>query len=145
MLITERIKLEDFENLKDLGNLEDFIKSFIGNEDNIKIYCLVKEDTEKEENEDTEKEENKELEDKRVKELSELKIYLDKLKTQKNQIEKEIKKVYEDIISFDFYLKPHETRTVISDYYLLLCKHLKLIEERLNFTEKNYKQIVKYF
>lgn len=130
------LKTEKF-NLEDLGNLEDLIKSLTGNGDNIKIYCLIEEDTEKKE--------NKELEDKRIKELEELKIYLDKLKTQKNQIEKEIKKVYEDITSFDFYLKPNKTTTVISDYYLLLCKHLKLIEERLNFTEKNYKQIVKYF
>ena len=52
------LKTEKF-NLEDLGNLEDFIKSFIGNEDNIKIYCLIKEDTEEKE--------NKELEDKRIK------------------------------------------------------------------------------
>ena len=121
------LKTEKF-NLEDLGNLEDLIKSLTGNRDNIKIYCLIEEDTEKKE--------NKELEDKRKKELEELKIYLDKLKTQKNQIEKEIKKVYEDITSFDFYFKPNKTTTVISDYYLLLCKHLKFIEERLNFTEK---------
>lgn len=130
------LKTEKF-NLEDLGNLEDLIKNLTGNGDNIKIYCLIEEDTEEKE--------NKELEDKRIKELEELKIYLDKLETQKNQIEKEIKKVYEDITSFDFYLKPNKTTTVISDYYLLLCKHLKFIEERLNFTEKNYKQIVKYF
>jgi len=130
------LKTEKF-NLEDLGNLEDLIKSLTGNRDNIKIYCLIEEDTKKEE--------NKELEDKRKKELEELKIYLDKLKTQKNQIEKEIKKVYEDITSVDFYLQSNKTTTVISDYYLLLCKHLKFIEERLNFTEKNYKQIVKYF
>lgn len=130
------LKTEKF-NLEDLGNLEDLIKSFTGNGDNIKIYCLIEEDTEKKE--------NKELEDKRIKELEELKIYLDKLETQKNQIEKEINKVFKDITSFDFYLESDKTRTVISDYYLLLCKHLKFIKERLNFTEKNYKQIVKYF
>jgi len=135
-MLEKMLKTEKF-NLEDLGNLEDLIKSLTGNGDNIKIYCLIEEDTEKKE--------NKELEDKRIKELEELKIYLDKLKTHKNQIEKEIKKVYEDITSFDFYLKPNKTTSVISDYYLLLCKHLKLIEERLNFTEKNYKQIVKYF
>lgn len=135
-MLEKMLKTEKF-NLEDLGNLEDLIKSFIGNEDNIKIYCLIEEDTKKEE--------NKELEDKRKKELEELKVYLDKLKTQKNQIEKEIKKVYEDITSVDFYLQSNKTRTVVSDYYLLLCKHLKFIEERLNFTEKNYKQIVKYF
>lgn len=129
MLKTEKI------NLEDLGNLGDLIKSLIG--DNIEIYCLSEEGTEKKE--------NKELEDKRIKELEELKICLDKLETRKNQIEKEIKKVFEDIISFDFYLESNKTKTVVSDYYLLLHKHLKLIEERLNFTEKNYKQIVKYF
>lgn len=131
MLKTEKIDLED------LGNLGDLIKSLIGNGDNIKIYYLTEEDAKKKE--------NKELEDKKIKELEELKICLDKLESQKNQIEKEIKKVYEDITSFDFYLKPNKTTTVISDYYLLLHKHLKFIEERLNFTEKNYKQIVKYF
>lgn len=131
MLKTEKIDLED------LGNLGDLIKSLIGNGDNIKIYYLTEEDAKKKE--------NKELEDKKIKELEELKICLDKLETHKNQIEKEIKKVYEDITSFDFYLKPNKTTTVISDYYLLLHKHLKFIEERLNFTEKNYKQIVKYF
>lgn len=130
MLKTEKI------NLEDLGNLGDLIKSLIG--DNIEIYYCLSE-------EDTEKKENKELEDKRIKELEELKICLDKLETRKNQIEKEIKKVFEDITSFDFYLESNKTRTVVSDYYLLLHKHLKLIEERLNFTEKNYKQIVKYF
>lgn len=138
-MLEKMLKTEKF-NLEDLGNIEDLIKSLIGNGDNIKIYCLIEEDTEKEE--------NKELEDKRIKELEELeelKICLDKLETHKNQIEKEIKKVYEDITSFDFYLKPNKTTTVISDYYLLLHKHLKFIEERLNFTEKNYKQIVKYF
>lgn len=129
MLKTEKI------NLEDLGNLGDLIKSLIG--DNIEIYCLSEEGTEKKE--------NKELEDKRIKELEKLKICLDKLETHKNQIEKEIKRVFEDIISFDFYLESNKTRTVVSDYYLLLHKHLKLIEERLNFTEKNYKQIVKYF
>lgn len=130
MLKTEKI------NLEDLGNLGDLIKSLIG--DNIEIhYCLSEEGTKKKE--------NKELEDKRIKELEELKICLDKLETRKNQIEKEIKKVFEDITSFDFYLESNKTRTVVSDYYLLLHKHLKLIEERLNFTEKNYKQIVKYF
>lgn len=131
MLKTEKIDLED------LGNLGDLIKSLIGNGDNIKIYYLTEEDAKEKE--------NKELEDKKIKELEELKICLDKLESQKNQIEKEIKKVYEDITSFDFYLKPNKTTTVISDYYLLLHKHLKFIEERLNFTEKNYKQIVKYF
>lgn len=130
MLKTEKI------NLEDLGNLRDLIKSLIG--DNIEIYYCLSE-------EDTEKKENKELEDKRIKELEKLKICLDKLETRKNQIEKEIKKVFEDITSFDFYLESNKTRTVVSDYYLLLHKHLKLIEERLNFTEKNYKQIVKYF
>lgn len=130
MLKTEKI------NLEDLGNLGDLIKSLTG--DNIKIYYYLSE-------EDTEKKENKELEDKRIKELEKLKICLDKLETHKNQIEKEIKKVFEDITSFDFYLESDKTRTVVSDYYLLLHKHLKLIEERLNFTEKNYKQIVKYF
>lgn len=130
MLKTEKI------NLEDLGNLGDLIKSLIG--DNIEIYYCLSE-------EDTEKKENKELEDKRIKELEELKICIDKLETHKNQIEKEIKKVFEDITSFDFYLESNKTRTVVSDYYLLLHKHLKLIEERLNFTEKNYKQIVKYF
>lgn len=134
-MLEKMLKTEKF-NLEDLGNLEDLIKSLTG--DNIKIYYYLS-------GEDTEKKENKELEDKRIKELEELKIYLDKLKTHKNQIEKEIKKVYEDITSFDFYLKPNKTTTVISDYYLLLCKHLKFIEERMNFTEKNYKQIVKYF
>lgn len=130
MLKTEKI------NLEDLGNLGDLIKSLTG--DNIKIYYYLSE-------EGTEKKENKELEDKRIKELEELKICLDKLETHKNQIEKEIKKVFEDITSFDFYLESNKTRTVVSEYYLLLHKHLKLIEERLNFTEKNYKQIVKYF
>lgn len=130
MLKTEKI------NLEDLGNLGDLIKSLTG--DNIKIYYYLSE-------EGTEKKENKELEDKRIKELEELKICLDKLETRKNQIEKEIKKVFEDITSFDFYLESNKTRTVVSEYYLLLHKHLKLIEERLNFTEKNYKQIVKYF
>ena len=139
-MLEKMLKTEKF-NLEDLGNIEDLIKSLMGNGDNIKIYCLIEEDIE----EDTEKKENKELEDKRIKELEELKICLDKLETHKNQIEKEIKKVYEDITSFDFYLKPNKTTTVISDYYLLLHKHLKFIEERLNFTEKNYKQIVKYF
>lgn len=129
MLKTEKI------NLEDLGNLGDLIKSLIG--DNIEIYCLSEENTKKKE--------NKELEDKRIKELEKLKICIDKLETHKNQIEKEIKKVFEDITSFDFYLESNKTRTVVSDYYLLLHKHLKLIEERLNFTEKNYKQIVKYF
>lgn len=129
MLKTEKI------NLEDLGNLGDLIKSLIG--DDIEIYCLSEEDTDEKE--------NKELEDKRIKELEELKIRLDKLETHKNQIEKEIKKVFGDITSFNFYLEPDKTKTVISDYYLLLHKHLELIEERLNFTEKNYKQIVKYF
>lgn len=129
MLKTEKI------NLEDLGNLGDLIKSLIG--DNIEIYCLIEEDADEKE--------NKELEDKRIKELEKLKICIDKLETHKNQIEKEIKKVFEDITSFDFYLESNKTRTVVSDYYLLLHKHLKLIEERLNFTEKNYKQIVKYF
>ena len=131
MLKTEKI------NLEDLGNLGDLIKSLIGNGDNIEIYYLTEEDTEKKE--------NKELEDKRIKELEKLKICLDKLESHKNQIEKEIKKVFEDITSFDLYLESNKTRTVVSDYYLLLHKHLKFIEERLNFTEKNYKQIVKYF
>jgi len=135
-MLEKMLKTEKF-NLEDLGNIEDLIKSLMGNGDNIKIYCLIEEDTEKKE--------NKELEDKRTKELEELKIYLDKLKTHKNQIEKEIKKVYEDITSVDFYLESNKTRTAVSDYYLLLCKHLKFIEERMNFTEKNYKQIVKYF
>ena len=124
MLKTEKI------NLEDLGNLGDLIKSLIGNGDNIEIYYLTEEDTEKKE--------NKELEDKRIKELEKLKICLDKLESHKNQIEKEIKKVFEDITSFDLYLESNKTRTVVSDYYLLLHKHLKFIEERLNFTEKNW-------